>query len=265
MSKSSVYNKNDELRLHRELADVYLQKHTTPYCRCYYDHWNEYLLNILPITSTGNILEIGAGVGVLTEELIKRFDNVLGLDISVDMLRVALRRAVPAGKLLVGDGESLPFTDGSFDAVVCRGALHHIPSLEKVLSEISRVLKPAGYLLACETCDDGLISRSIRNSYLRAYTKFSDKIEYDHPSLRSQELLPAVERSGLEINRVLRYGYMAYPLASMPEHVPVMKFIPFNVLLTRALIKIDGWLARLPLIRSQAWAITVLARKPAEF
>jgi len=44
----------------------------------------------------------------------------------------------------------LPFPDNNFDLVTCLSALHHIPNVSFVLSEISRVIKPNGYLLLRE-------------------------------------------------------------------------------------------------------------------
>lgn len=46
-------------------------------------------------------------------------------------------------------GENLPFDDANFDVVFVRQGLHHASNLQKMLAEISRVLRPGGVLLAC--------------------------------------------------------------------------------------------------------------------
>lgn len=46
-------------------------------------------------------------------------------------------------------GEALPFADASFDAAYVRQGLHHAADLPKMLSELCRVLRPGGVLLAC--------------------------------------------------------------------------------------------------------------------
>ena len=47
----------------------------------------------------------------------------------------------------VGLGEALPYDDASFDAVVCVDVLEHVADLAKVLSEVSRTLRPGGVFL----------------------------------------------------------------------------------------------------------------------
>ncbi|WP_139094312.1 class I SAM-dependent methyltransferase, partial [Acinetobacter baumannii] len=46
-----------------------------------------------------------------------------------------------AKELKVGNAESLPYPDGSFDLVYSWGVIHHSPDTEKCLSEISRVAR----------------------------------------------------------------------------------------------------------------------------
>jgi ubiquinone/menaquinone biosynthesis C-methylase UbiE len=72
--------------------------------------------------------------------------QVVGVDVSTGMLRTA--RAAVRGALVEADMRSLPFADGSFDAVWCMAALLHVPKVEAagVLSEIARVLADGGLL-----------------------------------------------------------------------------------------------------------------------
>lgn len=51
------------------------------------------------------------------------------------------------GVSVVGDVQSLSFADATFDAVVCHQVLEHVPSAERGISEIRRVLKPGGRVL----------------------------------------------------------------------------------------------------------------------
>ena len=52
----------------------------------------------------------------------------------------------------VHDAYSLPFDKGMFDTVICCSALHNMVNLEKALSEMNRVLKPGGRLIAPTIC-----------------------------------------------------------------------------------------------------------------
>jgi 2-polyprenyl-6-hydroxyphenyl methylase/3-demethylubiquinone-9 3-methyltransferase len=92
-------------------------------------------------------LEVGCGVGFLTEEIARMGFDTTGVDPSEPSLRVAADHARKSGldiRYGTGAGESLPFEDRSFGAVFCCDVLEHVRDLPKVISEISRVLKPGG-------------------------------------------------------------------------------------------------------------------------
>ncbi len=73
------------------------------------------------------------------------------------------------GQGVQGDAMSLPFSDGSFDAVVGKSFVHHISDLKALLSEAWRVTKPGGWVVFfSEPTDPG--SEWFRN-YKRAYGK----------------------------------------------------------------------------------------------
>ena len=92
-------------------------------------------------------LEVGSGGGILTEEICKMGFITTGIDPSEQSLRTAINHA-KISKLDInydkGMGEELPYPDNSFDCVFCCDVLEHVRDLPKVISEISRVLKPKG-------------------------------------------------------------------------------------------------------------------------
>jgi SAM-dependent methyltransferase len=57
----------------------------------------------------------------------------------------------------ITDVQDLPFADGAFDAVLAAWMLYHVPDIPRALSEIARVLRPAGRLVAVTNVDDHLI------------------------------------------------------------------------------------------------------------
>ena len=98
----------------------------------------------------GRVIELGVGTG-LNLPLYREGVEVIGIDVSEGMLRKAKRKKSPARvKFLKADARSLPFSDGSFDTAVSTFFLCVVPEKERVLSEIRRVLKPDGILLAME-------------------------------------------------------------------------------------------------------------------
>src|SRR5438874_8658957 len=68
-------------------------------------------------------------------------------DLSAAMVERTRANAARAGVTVpttLADAESLPYADDSFDLVVARGALHHVPDPLRALQEIRRVLEPGG-------------------------------------------------------------------------------------------------------------------------
>ena len=92
-------------------------------------------------------LEVGCGGGILTEEICKMGFITTGIDPSEQSLRTAINHANISNldiKYDRGTGEQIPYSDNSFDCVFCCDVLEHVSDLAKVISEISRVLKPRG-------------------------------------------------------------------------------------------------------------------------
>jgi 2-polyprenyl-6-hydroxyphenyl methylase/3-demethylubiquinone-9 3-methyltransferase len=102
-------------------------------------------LKIDPKATTA--LEVGCGGGFMTEEIARMGFATTGVDPSERSVRVAADHARESGldiRYGTGVGESLPFEDRSFGVVFCCDVLEHVRDLPKVISEISRVLKPGG-------------------------------------------------------------------------------------------------------------------------
>ena len=76
--------------------------------------------------------------------------SVTGLDPAAEAIDAARAHAAQEQRSIqydVGVGEHLPYESASFDAVVCVDVLEHVEDLQKVLQEITRVLKPGGLFL----------------------------------------------------------------------------------------------------------------------
>jgi len=106
------------------------------------------LFNDLKVSPQGKAaLEVGCGGGILCEDIAHMGFDVTGIDPSEHSLQIATSHA-KASRLRInyeqGTGEALPYRDNSFDIVFCCDVLEHVRNLPKVISEISRVLKPGG-------------------------------------------------------------------------------------------------------------------------
>jgi SAM-dependent methyltransferase len=91
------------------------------------------------------VLDAGCGRGELAERVANAGIDVLALDQSERMVELTRARGVDA---VVGDVQALPFADSEFDVVVANFMLYHVPDVGRALSELARVLRPHGKLVA---------------------------------------------------------------------------------------------------------------------
>jgi ubiquinone/menaquinone biosynthesis C-methylase UbiE len=98
----------------------------------------------------GRVLDLGCGPGALAVPLAMEGREVVAFDLSTEMVQVAksLIGDLPNTSFCVGDAVSLPFAAGAFDVVVTTGVLEYVPSIERALAEIARVLRPGGSIVA---------------------------------------------------------------------------------------------------------------------
>lgn len=103
------------------------------------------------IVEAGRVLDLCCGQGNVTGALAKAGHSVIGADFSAKMLSHA-RKRFPAEDFVEADAQDLPFEDAVFDTVVCSFGLMHVPDQPRALSEIRRVLKPAGQFVMTSWC-----------------------------------------------------------------------------------------------------------------
>jgi ubiquinone/menaquinone biosynthesis C-methylase UbiE len=102
-----------------------------------------------------HVLEVGAGPGAATAELVRRVGRVTSLEYSHNFC-VMLRSEMGAPGVVQGDATALPFRSGTFTSAIAILVLHHLRSAEAqdaALAEISRVLRPGGRFAALEIND----------------------------------------------------------------------------------------------------------------
>jgi ubiquinone/menaquinone biosynthesis C-methylase UbiE len=95
------------------------------------------------------ILEIGCGIGRMTEFIAKDFNEVYGVDISGEMIKQGKERltGVYNAILVETDGQSIPFDENFFNVVFSYLVFQHFKDKEMVeqnFKEVYRVLKPKG-------------------------------------------------------------------------------------------------------------------------
>tara|TARA_Y100000590_G_C15714317_1_gene1011361 strand:+ start:23 stop:1195 length:1173 start_codon:yes stop_codon:yes gene_type:complete len=116
-----------------------------------------WLLHNYPNFAPTNILDIGCAVGHSTLPFCNHFPNskVVAIDVSAPMLRYAAARAQSFNcnvDFIQMNAEELDFSDNFFDLVVSSATLHELStkSLNRIISEIYRVLTPGGRMIHVE-------------------------------------------------------------------------------------------------------------------
>ena len=102
-----------------------------------------------PVVRHKTVLELATGTGLIAKHIVRSADHIEATDASKEMIEQA-KQGVKSAKLYfsVQDMFHLPYADHSFDVVIVANALHIVPEPEKALSEIRRVLKDDGVLVA---------------------------------------------------------------------------------------------------------------------
>jgi SAM-dependent methyltransferase len=99
----------------------------------------------------GVVLDMPVGTAYFTTKIAAAHDGlVVGADIAWGMVRRAARAAAAARvanlEVVQADAHTLPFSDGSFAAVVCSNGLQVIPDVDATVAELARVLASGGRL-----------------------------------------------------------------------------------------------------------------------
>jgi ubiquinone/menaquinone biosynthesis C-methylase UbiE len=110
------------------------------------------ILQVCDLKSNYVACDIGTGTGVVAHALSKYCRDVVGIDISTDMLNIAKQHC---------DGDNIvykkmnaenmsKFKENTFDVVTARMVFHHIDNWSKAIKECHRILKPNGKIIISE-------------------------------------------------------------------------------------------------------------------
>jgi SAM-dependent methyltransferase len=101
------------------------------------------LLDAAAIGPGQKVLDVCCGTGLVAMRALARGAEVVGIDISAEMVAAANAKRLQA-TFRVGDAEALPFADAAFDRVICNFGLFHCADPDRAIAETARVLRPGG-------------------------------------------------------------------------------------------------------------------------
>lgn len=95
--------------------------------------------------ANGEVLEVGCGTGLVLSRITLFARKSTGVNLSPGMLQKARERGL---NVVEGCASDLPFDDASFDVTCAFKVLAHIPNVGRALSEMARVTRSGGYIIA---------------------------------------------------------------------------------------------------------------------
>jgi demethylmenaquinone methyltransferase/2-methoxy-6-polyprenyl-1,4-benzoquinol methylase len=116
--------------------------------------WRRFVIRQAAIPSGGRLLDMATGTGDIAFEALAQVEGVtaVGADFAPTMMAVGQRR--PNGsrvRWVAADALSLPFADGSFDAVTHGFLVRNVIDIHQALAEQRRVLRPGGRVVCLDT------------------------------------------------------------------------------------------------------------------
>jgi 2-polyprenyl-3-methyl-5-hydroxy-6-metoxy-1,4-benzoquinol methylase len=178
----------------------------------------EYAYALLGDITGKLVLDFGCGSGENTLLLARRGANVLGVDISESLIRVAMKRLkvnglAGAADFVAGSAHDLPVKSGSVDIVLGIAILHHL-DLDASSREIHRVLKPAGRAIFQEPVRNSQLIKAVRRAI--PY-QAPDVSPYERP-LTNEELNRFAAPFGRQ-----RVRAFSLPFVNLAQAVPALR------------------------------------------
>lgn len=148
-------------RSEEERAYYALQKRVWPFLAPFYEpavflplhKLRRRVANCVRLPPGARVLDVATGTGGQARAFAHQAREVVGVDLSEAMLRVARRtNSAPNVHFRQADAARLPFADGSFDAACISFALHEMPAgvRDRVLNEMVRVIRPEAPILVVD-------------------------------------------------------------------------------------------------------------------
>jgi ubiquinone/menaquinone biosynthesis C-methylase UbiE len=126
------------------------------------------------LPAKGTILDAGCGTGQLSLPLAARGYHVHGIDIAVNMIKVAQAKVEAGGRAryVVGDVRDIPLDDRSVDAVVVSKLFQHIQDWRGACRELVRVTRAGAHIIQIN--ERGVFSNTVR----RHFAQRADELGY---------------------------------------------------------------------------------------
>jgi len=251
--------------LDRDMRDV-IPTGTSPDSEFLFARMTDRTLDLTEAAPGRRVLDVASGIGQDARALASRGALSVAAEPSARMSALALMQDAELGGQhplhLRAWSDALPFASGSFDAVICKGAIDHFDQPTRAVAEMARVTSPEGRVVLAIANFDSLscrVARSadrVREEWLARDLPRGRRhydVPHDHFTRYELSLMRAQAEAHLELEVVegisLAWGLPAWSrlLGRLPR-----------VAAQAALAGLDGLAARLPAFAD----VVVLAGRP---
>jgi 2-polyprenyl-3-methyl-5-hydroxy-6-metoxy-1,4-benzoquinol methylase len=184
------------------------------------------------------VLDLGCGIGRLSVWMASKAQHVTGVDISEEMTRVARNAAVSQGlhntAFHLYDGTTVPFSDGSFDVIVCSGVLKYViedEDFSRVIGEMCRTVVRGGQIAVIDQFDYAGPVQLVGEEDIGGLSVLRRPTDYI--SLFQKNGMEVVEQCSMYRKRFLNLG------ETVLAKLPLGRFIAAQPLIFRAMATVD--------------------------
>jgi len=251
-------------RHYDNIAAAYTANLGYPHTREYLAYLDQAMLETVGQGGLGTVAELCCGRGEALILFGSRMRRYIGIDVSENMLRSALKdQDYPDAILLQADATRVPLSSESVDTVVMLGGIHHVPERAQLFSEIARILKPGGRFVYREPASDFLLWRALRAVVYR----LSPMLNHDtERPLLYRETVPVMEKAGLRSLQYRTYGFLGFCLFMNSDVLVfnrLFRFIPGIGAISRASARLDDAVLAFPGMGRAGLQVIGIADKPA--
>ena len=223
------------------IAKAYVANLEYPHTQEYMAFLDQVLDDATGTEPLGCVAEICCGHAEAINRYSDRIDVAVGIDISIEMLRVAIdENPGPRRYFIQGDATCMPLADNTFDTVFMLGGIHHVNARARLFSEIARILRQGGQLIFQKPLDDFLPWRLIR----RVVYRWASALDADtERPLRRKETVPLLERNGFDVTQWRTEGFLGFCLFMNSDVLVANRaiaFVPGIRSVTRGFTRLDA-------------------------